>query len=77
MTTDRDVTESPEMEPARFFELDPHFPPEVRCPDCGEALDLESLVRHHGNGAAFSIGGLTLGDAVDAANEHECSEEDQ
>lgn len=75
-TTDRPViVESPAEEPARFFELDTDFPPSVRCPDCSEDLDLHALVRRHGNGAAFSIGGLTLGDVVDAANEHECSEE--
>jgi hypothetical protein len=61
---------------ARYFELDPESPPEVACPDCCEVLDLDGLIRRHGNGAAFSIGGLTLGDVVNAANQHKCSEED-
>jgi hypothetical protein len=70
------IVTSPAEEPARHFEFDLESPPEVACPDCGEALDLDGLVRRHGNGAAFSIGGLTLGDVIDAANEHECPEED-
>ena len=71
------VVESPEEEPARFFELDPDFPPAVTCPDCHEELDLFALVRRDGNGVEFSMGALTLGAAVDAANQHECSEEDR
>ena len=71
------VIGSPAEEPARFFELDPDSLPEVGCPDCGQSLDLDTLVRRHWDGGpAFSIGGITLGDVVDAANEHECAEED-
>jgi hypothetical protein len=71
------VIESPAEEPARYFELDVDFPPEITCPDCGEALDLDGRIRRHDRtGVAFSIGGLTLGDVVDAANAHECSEDE-
>lgn len=76
MTTEPAVVESPAEELARFFEFDPESPPEVACPDCYEVLDLDGLVRRHGNGAAFSIGGLTLGDVIDAANQHVCPDED-
>jgi hypothetical protein len=61
-----EAVESPELEPARFFELDAVFPPEVTCPECGEGLDLDGT-----DGAA-----LTLGDVIDAATEHECTFDD-
>jgi hypothetical protein len=77
-TTDRpEIAESPAGEPARYFELDVDFPPSVQCPDCREDLDLYPLIRRHDRtGVPFSIGGLTLGDAIDAANAHKCSEGD-
>jgi hypothetical protein len=75
--TEPAIVTSPAEEPARHFDLDVDFPPEVTCPECGEALDLDSLIRRHARtGVPFSIGGLTLGDVVDAANAHECSEDE-
>jgi hypothetical protein len=68
------IATSPAEEPARFFELDVDFPPEVCCPDCRESLELDALIRRHDRtGVPFSIGGLTLGDVADAANAHECA----
>lgn len=77
MTEPAAVVTSPDDEPARHFDLDVDFPPEVTCPECGEALELDSLIRRHDRtGVPFSIGGLTLGDVIDAANEHECAGEE-